>query len=119
MHHETRVVTWHPTKDKEVILNVDGSSFGNQGVTGFGGIFRTKFGDWIQGFARSTGVGDNLLAELMELYHSLRLTQSKVYRDLTCYFDSKNVLLLVTSPSNVWHNYAPIIKNMKDLLDRD
>lgn len=117
-HCVTRVVTWHPMRDKDIILNMDGSSIGNPRVAGFEGLFYTRNGSWIHGFAGSIAIGDDLLAELMALYHGLNLAWSKNYHDLTCYSESKNVLQLVATTNN-WHNYSPIIKNIKDFLDRD
>lgn len=96
------MVTWHPTRDNEIILNVDGSSIGSLSAASFGGLFCNKQGGWIHGFADSIGVGNNLLAELLALYHGLQVDWSRNFYDLTCYSDSKNVLQLVT-----WHNYAP------------
>lgn len=56
----------------------------HSGAAGFGGIFRNKRGVWIHGFAGSIGVGDNLLVELMVMYHGQHTAWSKNFHDLTC-----------------------------------
>lgn len=38
-----------------MILNVDGSSFGNHDVTGFGGMIQNVDGGWINDFAGNIG----------------------------------------------------------------
>lgn len=45
-----RWVTWHPTRDCSIILNVDGSSIDNPGPSGFGGLLRHGDGAWIHEF---------------------------------------------------------------------
>lgn len=46
----------HPGEERDVILNVDGSSLGNLGSSGFGGVLRHSNGDWIFGFAGNVGI---------------------------------------------------------------
>lgn len=36
--------------------NIDGSSIGNPGKAGGGGIIRKQHGNWVRGFARSIGI---------------------------------------------------------------
>jgi len=38
-----------------MILNVEGSSLGNPGVSGFGGLIEKDDGAWIHGFAGNIG----------------------------------------------------------------
>ncbi|KAK4344256.1 hypothetical protein RND71_037350 [Anisodus tanguticus] len=45
-------------------LNTDGSSFGNPGKIGAGGILRDSYGELIYAFAASLGDGTNNQAEL-------------------------------------------------------
>jgi len=45
-------------------VNVDGSSFGNPGNAGFGGLLRNDIGVWLHGFSESCGRASTLLAEL-------------------------------------------------------
>lgn len=49
-------VSWHPEGGQSVILNIDGSSLGNPGPSGFDGVLREPNGDWIYGFAGSLGI---------------------------------------------------------------
>lgn len=60
-----RLVRWMWPQTENVKLNVDGTSRGNPGKAGFGGLLRGDDGRWIFGFKGSMGVADNLLPELM------------------------------------------------------
>lgn len=58
---------------KLYILNVDGSSLGNLGAYGFGGIGRNSDGGWIHRFAGRIGHSNIIHVELLALYHALSM----------------------------------------------
>ncbi|PNX76961.1 ribonuclease H, partial [Trifolium pratense] len=60
-----------------MILNVDGSSIGNPGVFGFGGLIRNS-----------------------NVYHGLALAWELDIKELWCYSDSKTVIKLLADPVN-------------------
>ena len=68
-----RWVRWKPSPDSYIKLNFDGSSFGNPGTSGFGGLLRNADDGWIVGFSSYCGVVDNLYAELLALRMGLKL----------------------------------------------
>ena len=68
---QPQLVKWNSHNGQGSILNVDGSSLGNPGVSGFGGLIRNDDGAWIRGFARNIGFSNILHAELMAMYHGL------------------------------------------------
>ena len=43
---------------------MDGSSIGNPGLAGGGGLIRDKEGAWVVGFARNIGISSSFIAEL-------------------------------------------------------
>jgi hypothetical protein len=45
------MVRWNAQGGNNMILNVDGSSIGNPGISGFGGLIRNSDGAWVHGFA--------------------------------------------------------------------
>ena len=45
-------------------LNSDGSSLGNSGLAGRGGLVRDDKGYWIKGYTRAIGITTNVAAEL-------------------------------------------------------
>jgi ribonuclease HI len=115
----TRMVRWNAQGGTGMILNVDGSSIGNPGVSGFGGLIRNSDGAWVHGFSGNIGFSNILHAELLAVYHGLVLAWGLEIKELWCYTDSKTAIKLITDSVNDWHHYAAIIHNIKDLLARD
>ena len=58
-------VRWTSPPVQWVKLNSDGSSMGNPGRAGGGGIIRNAEGKWIKGYARSIGNTTSIAAELL------------------------------------------------------
>jgi len=54
-------------------LNTDGSSLGNSGITGGGGVIRDWAGKWVAHFSRKIGVAMSLLVELWAIRDGLML----------------------------------------------
>jgi ribonuclease HI len=115
----TIIVRWNDQSGIGMILNVDGSSLGNPGVSDFGGLIRNSVGAWVHSFVGNIGFSNILHAELLEVYHGLVLAWGLEIKELLCYSDSKTVFKLLSGPINVWNHYAATIHNIKDLLARD
>jgi ribonuclease HI len=116
---ETRMVRWNAQGGTCMILNVDGSSIGNPGISRFGGLIRNSFGAWVQGFVGNIGFSNILHAELLAVYYGLTMAWELDIKELWCYSDSKTVIKLLSDSVNPWHHYAAIIHNIKDLLAKD
>ncbi|KAK2412910.1 putative MO25 protein [Trifolium repens] len=63
-----------------MILNVDGSSIGNPGISGFGGLIRNADGAWVHGFFGNLGITNILHAELMAIYRGACVSKPKGLR---------------------------------------
>jgi ribonuclease HI len=50
-----------------VALNVDGTSYGNPGITCYGGLIRDHNGSWIIGFSVPVSFVDSLEVELLAI----------------------------------------------------
>lgn len=83
-----RWVAWHPSREDIIVLNVDGSSQGNPGTSGFGGLLRRGDGSWISGYMGFLGVTGSLHSELVALFHGLELAWRLRLDWLCCYSDS-------------------------------
>uniref|UniRef100_A0A7N2LJL1 RNase H type-1 domain-containing protein n=1 Tax=Quercus lobata TaxID=97700 RepID=A0A7N2LJL1_QUELO len=57
-------VRWLPPPINWLKLNSDGSSMGNPGLAGGGGLIRNEIGEWVKGYARATGCASSVAAEL-------------------------------------------------------
>ncbi|GAU35137.1 hypothetical protein TSUD_394630 [Trifolium subterraneum] len=119
--HETsipKLVKWN-AGGTDMILNVEGSSIGNPGIYGFGGLIRNADGACVHGFFGNLGVTNILHAELMAIYKGLLLAWELNIKDLWCYSDSEMVIKLITEPVDEWHHYATILINIKEILGKD
>jgi hypothetical protein len=67
------LVRWNAQGSIGLILNVDGSSVGNPGVSGFRGLIQKYDVAWIHIFAGNIGFSNILHAELLTVYHKLML----------------------------------------------
>ena len=66
-------VRWNAPPDKWFKLNSDGSSMGNPGKAGGGGIICDFKGDWVSGYARAIGFTTSVAAELWALRDGINL----------------------------------------------
>ncbi|CAJ2632330.1 unnamed protein product [Trifolium pratense] len=111
-----RWISWHPSRQEGYVLNVDGSCLGTSGRTGFGGLIRRSDGSWIIGFSGYLGLKDNTFAELMAIYHGLKIARDLGFSSILCYSDSQTVLDLILKGHSIYHCYAVVITNIQDML---
>lgn len=95
---------------------MDGSSFGNLGRAGVGGLIRHEDGEWMQGFYISVGVADSLKDELVAIWQGLSLVWLCDARELACHTDSSMALSLLRQAAPQSHAYATITGSALDLL---
>jgi hypothetical protein len=94
---ETIKILWQrPTWDF-VKINVDGSSLGNPGRIGAGGLIRASTRNFLVGFTVFAGVACNLLPELLAITKGLKLAWDRGYRKIICHSDSKDALRLLST----------------------
>ena len=98
------LVKWNAHNGQGSILNVDGSSLGNPGVSGFGSLIRNDNGAWIRGFAGNNGFSNILHVELLAMYHGLRIAWELEVTNLVCYSDLKTTINLIFATVNDWHH---------------
>jgi len=65
--HPTRFISWHPSREKILVLNVDGSCSGHSGGAGAGGLIKRGDGSWVVGFSSYLGLSNNTYAEIMAI----------------------------------------------------
>ncbi|KAK7255918.1 hypothetical protein RIF29_29346 [Crotalaria pallida] len=68
---EVQWISWSLPVIDGVVLNVDGSSIGNPGPAGYGGLIRNRDGEWLCGFAGHFGISNNIHMELLAIFHGL------------------------------------------------
>lgn len=113
---EGRNISWYHPNREGVILNVDGSSLGNPGPAGFGGLLRNPDGGWILGFSGHIGHSVILKAELLAILNGLKLAWERGFKVLYCYTDLMHALSLIKEQQGEFHRHATIIQDIRDLL---
>ena len=78
-------------------LNSDGSSMGNSGLAGGGGIIRDSFGRWVKGYVRAIGATASVATELWALRDRIRLCISLNLLAVEVKLDAKVVADLMRS----------------------
>ena len=73
---EVKRVCWSRPSSRWAKLNTDGSSLGNPGRAGGGGLIKDAHGGWVKGFTRNIGVATSVEAELWALRDGLDLCLS-------------------------------------------
>ena len=100
-----RLISWVWPPQGFIKLNVDGSSQGNPGLAGFGGLARSDDGKWIFGFYGSIGFAGNLLPELIAICQGLRLAWDRGFRCVLCESDSMEAIRLIHSSDVHFHHF--------------
>ncbi|CAI9775522.1 unnamed protein product [Fraxinus pennsylvanica] len=98
------LVTWKKPMVGRAKLNVDGSSLGNSGQAGGGGVIRNDKGMVLAAFATNFGIASNNEAELRALLEGLKLCQhiGVFHVDVEC--DSKIVVeWMLKRKCTVWY----------------
>lgn len=85
-------------------LNTDGSSLGNPGLEGGGGLIRNEKGWWVVGFASKIGITSSFLVELWALRDGLNLCVSRGIAAIEVELDAKFIVDAVSNPkySNIF-----------------
>ena len=98
-----------------VKLNTDGSSLGNPGLAGGGGLIRDEEGAWVVGFARNIGISSSFIAELWALRDGLMICVHRNFNAIEVEVDAR-VVIDVLSASKCTNNLAaPLVDDYKQL----
>ncbi|KAK9265995.1 hypothetical protein L1049_012495 [Liquidambar formosana] len=108
-----------PSSDPWVTLNIDGSSLGNPGCAGAGGLIRNSVGVWLKGFYHHIGSTTSVCAELWAIRDGLQLAWSMGHRHVILQLDAQIVISLLTQQMapTPWH--LTLVTDCRSLLQRD
>ncbi|XP_058076430.1 uncharacterized protein LOC131225018 [Magnolia sinica] len=95
------VVSWQKPPNGWVKVNVDGSSRGNPGLSGGGGVCRNDKGDFLFGFAFGYGVMSNIGAEIRAAHDGLLLCIEKGFSKVVVESDSELVIKVFNEDANI------------------
>ena len=99
-------------------LNTNGSSLGNPGIVGGGGVVRDEHGKWIVGFSRKIGRTTSYVAELWALWDGLNLCLAKNFLVMEVELDAKCVVDALSSPNQSNANQFALLDDCRQLSNR-
>ncbi|OMP01064.1 reverse transcriptase [Corchorus capsularis] len=111
-------VCWNPPPQGWFKLNSDGSSVGNPGSSGAGGIIRKDTGEWFVGYVRKIHCATSLQAEFWGLRDGLTLAVDHGISFLDIAVDAKNVISLLNDADIDTHPLGNIIYDCRKLMER-
>ena len=97
-------------------LNNDGSSSGNSGLTGGGGVIRDWTGRWIVGFSRKIGIATSLMAELWAIRDGLMLCVDRNLVMVEIDLDAKSVVDMLRNSQYTNNLHSSIIEDCRHLI---
>ncbi|KAF5459726.1 hypothetical protein F2P56_019648 [Juglans regia] len=86
------VKAWSKPAQGRVKLNTDGSSLGNPGESGAGGVIRDMHGTLLLAFAKNLGYGNSTYAELRALVEGVKHCKNMNFSAVDIEMDSKVIL---------------------------
>jgi ribonuclease HI len=113
------LVGWIPPPSGFFKLNMDGSTLGNPGLAGAGGLLRHSDGFWFRGFTRNIGITSSFATELWGVSDGLRLAKQYNIQKLIIELDAKVVLDLLMSDNNTslcYHPLSALISDCRSLI---
>jgi len=87
---------WIPPPKNTYLLNFDGASKGNPGITGYGGVIRNSQGIPLKVYFGSIGWNTNNAAELEGLWQGLQIAQHQSFFPLIAEGDSQIIINMAT-----------------------
>ena len=114
----TIFVKWEPPSQNWHKLNTDGSSLGNPGRAGGGGIIRNANGEWVGGYARAIGITTSAAAELWALQDGLTMCIELNLPVVIIELDAKLVMDLLKKPGGSLNGNDVIVANCKENLKK-
>ncbi|KAG4979922.1 hypothetical protein JHK85_033880 [Glycine max] len=110
----TGYVGWKPPIAPSIKLNIDESSFGDPGISGFGGVLRDQTSKCLSSFSGNYGNTTCLKAALFAVYHGLKTAWQRGFRHVVCESDSKIALGLIQDHVDPFHPYFSLALFIRD-----
>ncbi|KAF7808414.1 Retrovirus-related Pol polyprotein from transposon TNT 1-94 [Senna tora] len=110
---EGQLISWCRPDQGYIKLNTDGSSIGNLGPAGMGGLFSDSNGEWLCGFSGLIGKQTNMSAELMAIKHGLLLGLQRGFGKLMVEVDCLEAINLIKDEDISRHQLGSLIKDIR------
>lgn len=109
-------IRWENPCNGWIKINTDGSSLGNPGMAGGGGLIKDENGDWVVGFARKIGTASRFMAELLALRDGLLLCLQFHAQAVIIGMDTKVIIDALSSHAKANTIVSSIMENCRRLI---
>lgn len=120
IHHSQysiKRIKWEKPLPNWYRLNTDGSSLGNLGKAGGGGLIRDHTGTWVGGFASAIGSTPSIIAEHWTLRDGLTLCNQMQIQSLA-ELDAYVIVNMLCEHNSYWRTLSPLLDDYRNLLSR-
>lgn len=112
----TKLIKWEKPASEWVKLNTVGSSLGNPGIAGCGGLVWDEDGKWVIGFARKIWKSSSFIAEIWALRDGLNVCLRKNLLLVEVELDAKAVVDILARPNNSSEANSPLVDDCRHLI---
>lgn len=110
-------LSWIPPPRHYFKLNTDGSSLGNPGKEGIGGVIRNANGDWVLGFAQSFLHATNNWS-FLALWKGLQLALQHNLTPIIINIDPEDIIIMLKSKNALFNSFIHECRLMLQRLGR-
>ncbi|KAL9241913.1 hypothetical protein vseg_015970 [Gypsophila vaccaria] len=109
-------IRWHPPPHNWFLLNTDGTSRGNPGMAGCGGLIRNDSGNFVFAYMFSCGIFTSMRAEMRALLVGLEHARSLCITKLLVHMDNSPCVDFFRSDQLLSNNLHPLVQRCRELL---
>ncbi|XP_077239748.1 uncharacterized protein LOC143880655 [Tasmannia lanceolata] len=110
------VQAWVPPEEGSCKLNFDGSSLGNPGPAGIGGVLRDDKGEVIWSFAGPIGIADSNEAEVPAAHQGIKLLEVEYLNNVVVEGDSINVIRWLSGSHRFLWRFTDLFNEILDII---
>ncbi|XVF03450.1 hypothetical protein REPUB_Repub04eG0262600 [Reevesia pubescens] len=111
-------ISWEPPPEGGMKINTDGSSIGNPGPAGAGGLIRDYNGNFLIGFSRKLGITTSMGAELWAIRDALKIAFNHGFSNIWLETDSQVAIHLLTNCFDKSHILYVLLHDCRCLMDQ-
>ena len=111
-------IRWEKPEVGQFRLNSDGSSLGNLGLAGSGGLIRNGDGDWVCGYAKKIGITTSFVAELQGLRDGILQCLKLHLPTIKIEIDVKSIVDLLNNPRAAESVVSTLVDDCRYLISQ-
>lgn len=111
-----KAIRWERPNRGWIKLNTGGSSSGNPGPAGCGGVIRDENGVWVCGFSKKIGTTTSFMAELWAVRDGLSLCLQRNFPAVVLELDAKSICEVLVNPNQANNVVSAILDDCRQMM---